>query len=308
MTQLSQQITHLGFIGIGRMGLPMIARLMAAGHSVVAFDIARGRRIAAEKVGAKVAAHAAEVTNAAEIVFLCLPDGAAVQSVVFGPDGIATAEGPQKIIVDHSSIHPDNTRLIAAQLKATNGMSWIDAPVSGGPKGASDGTLAVMAGGEKADIERVRPYVLAMGQRLTQMGDVGAGQTTKLCNQIIAACSMVVMAEATRLAVDAGIDASRLPEALAGGFADSIPLQLFVPRMAGNSNEPQIGPVSIILKDLEMIADVARAHSTPLPMAGLAAQMFRFLKASRGSQADVLEIYKLSEPKPVLANTIAQLD
>jgi 3-hydroxyisobutyrate dehydrogenase len=108
---------------------------------------------------------------------------------------------------------------------------------------------------------------------------------------------MVVMAEATRLAVDAGIDATRLPEALAGGFADSIPLQLFVPRMAKGVYEPQIGPVSIILKDLDMIADVARTNGTPLPMAGLAAQMFRLLKAARGSQADVLEVYKLSEPR-----------
>lgn len=293
----SSRKTDLGFIGIGRMGLPMTGRLMAAGHSVTIWDIAANRIAAAEKSGAKAAAHASDVARAADIIFLCLTDEPAVEKVVFGPDGIATVRGGQKVVVDLSSIHPDGTRAMAAQLKAANGMSWVDAPVSGGPKGAAEGTLAVMAGGKETDIERVGPFILAMGQRVTRMGDVGAGQTTKLCNQIIAACSMVVMAEATRLAVDAGIDASRLPEALAGGFADSIPLQLFVPRMARNLSEPQIGPVSIILKDLEMIADVARTHSTPLPMAGLAAQMFRYLKAARGSQADVLEIFKLSESK-----------
>jgi 3-hydroxyisobutyrate dehydrogenase len=297
MVQSSQKVVHLGFIGIGRMGLPMTARLIAAGHNVTVWDVSSDRIVAAEKAGAIAATHAAEVADRAEIVFLCLTDGAAVEKVIFGLDGIALAHGQDKVVVDLSSIHPDSTRNIAARLKAANGMAWIDAPVSGGPKGAAEGTLAVMAGGQEIEIERIRPYVLAMGQRLTRMGDVGAGQTTKLCNQVIAACSMVVMAEATRLAVDAGIDATRLPEALAGGFADSIPLQLFVPRMAEGVSEPRIGPVSIILKDLEMIADVARTHSTPLPMAGLAAQMFRFLKAARGSQADVLEIYELSKPK-----------
>jgi 3-hydroxyisobutyrate dehydrogenase len=297
MIKSSQQTAELGFIGIGRMGLPMTGRLVAAGHKVYVCDRDSDKMIAAEKAGAKAVKHPAEVADRAEIIFLCLTDGAAVEEVVFGSDGIASVRGPQKIVVDLSSIHPDNTRSIAARLRVATGMAWIDAPVSGGPKGAAEGTLAVMAGGQETEIERVRPYVLAMGQRLTRMGDVGAGQTTKLCNQIVAACSMVVLAEATRFAVDAGIDASRLPEALAGGFADSIPLQLFVPRMAKDADEPQIGPVSIILKDLDMIAEVARTQSTPLPMAGLAAQMFRLLKAARGSQADVLEIYKLSEPK-----------
>ena len=167
-----------------------------------------------------------------------------------------------------------------------NGMSWIDAPVSGGPPGAANGTLAVMAGGEATDIERAKPYVLVMAQRLTHMGPIGAGQMTKLCNQIIAGCAMVVLAEATRFAVDAGIDAARLPEALAGGFADSIPLQMFVPRMANRLDQPAIGAVSIILKDLDTIADVARAHATPVPMASLAAQMFRLLRSSRGPKAD----------------------
>jgi 3-hydroxyisobutyrate dehydrogenase len=282
MIKSSQQSADLGFIGIGRMGLPMTSRLIAAGHKVYACDLDSDKMIAAEKAGVKAAKHPAEVADRAEIIFLCLTDGAAVEKVVFGSNGVASVRGPQKVLVDLSSIHPDNTRAMAARLKAANGMAWIDAPVSGGRRGAAEGTLAVMAGGQEAEIERVRPYILAMGQRLTRMGDVGAGQTTKLCNQIIAACSMVVLAEATRLAADAGIDAARLPEALAGGYADSIPLQLFVPRMANDVDEPRIGPVSIILKDLDMIADVARAHSTPLPMAGLAAQMFRLLKAARG--------------------------
>ncbi len=298
MARFPQQSAQLGFIGIGAMGLPMIGRLVAAGHSVTAWDHASERLVAAERAGANVAGTAAAVARATEIVFLCLTDAAAVEMVICGPDGVSSVPAPGKLVVDFSSIPPDSACSIAARLNAMNGMSWIDAPVSGGPPGAANGTLAVMAGGEPTDIERVKPYVLAIAQRITHMGPIGAGQTTKLCNQIIAACTMVVLAEATRFAVDAGIDAARLPEALAGGFGDSIPLQMFVPRMANCLDQPTIGAVSIIIKDLDTIADVARARATPLPMASLATQMFRLLNSRSGPKIDVLEIYGLADPKP----------
>jgi 3-hydroxyisobutyrate dehydrogenase len=228
---------------------------------------------------------------------MCVTDAAAVEEVVFGTDGLAGVPGTGKLVVDFSSIHPDAARDIAARLKAANGMGWIDAPVSGGSNGAEEGTLAVMAGGDAADIERVRPYVLAMARRLTHMGPTGAGQTTKLCNQIIVGCTMAVLAEATRLASNAGIDAAKLPEALAGGFADSIPLQLFVPRMVQGIHSPPLGHIATILKDLDTVADVAQATSTPVPMATLAGQIFRLGKAARGADVDALEIYKLSAAK-----------
>ena len=220
MVGTSQQSARLGFIGVGAMGLPMVGRLVAAGYSVTAWDHAPERLVAAERAGANVAGTAAAVARATEVVFLCLTDAAAVEMVICGPDGVSSVPAPGKLVVDFSSIPPDSACSIAARLNAMNGMSWIDAPVSGGPPGAANGTLAVMAGGEATDIERVKPYVLVMAQRVTHMGPIGAGQTTKLCNQIIAACAMVVLAEATRFAVDAGIDAARLPEALAGGFAE----------------------------------------------------------------------------------------
>src|SRR5260370_15059039 len=244
--------------------------------------------------GGEVARSRREVADTASIVFMCLTDAGAVEQVVFGPDGLATATGSGKLVVDFSSIHPDAARAIAARLKLANGMGGIDAPVSGGTIGAEEGTLAVMAGGDAADIERARPYVLAMARRFTHMGPTGAGQTTKLCNQVIVGCAMAVLAEATRLAVNAGIDASRLPEALAGGFADSIPLQLFVPRMVQGIHSPPLGHIATILKHLAPVADVARPTSSPVPMAALAAQLFRFAKSARGADADALEIYKLS--------------
>src|SRR5450631_1656327 len=289
-----QNAEKLGYLGLGMMGFPMSRRLISAGYDVSVWNRSAAKAAALVDAGAKLAAHPSDIAAAAGIIFMCLTDAAAVDEVVFGREGLATAAGSGKLVVDFSSIHPDAARAIASRLKAANGMGWIDAPVSGGTKGAEEGTLAVMAGGDAADIERVRPYVLAMARRLTHMGPTGAGQTTKLCNQVIVGCAMAVLAEATRLAANAGIDAKRLPEALAGGFADSIPLQLFVPRMVQGIHSPPMGHVATMLKDLDTVIDVARDSSSPVPMSALAAQLFRLAKAARGADADALEIYKLS--------------
>ena len=292
-----QNREKLGFLGLGMMGFPMTRRLLNAGNDVTVWNRSSGKAAALVEAGAKAATYSRDVAAAASIIFMCLTDAAAVEEVVFGPDGLATAPGSGKLVVDFSSIHPDAARSLAAGLKEANGMGWIDAPVSGGSVGAEQGTLAVMAGGDAADIERARPYVLAMARRLTHMGPIGAGQTTKLCNQVIVGCAMAVLAEATRLAVNAGIDAGRLPEALAGGFADSIPLQLFVPRMVQGIHSPPLGHIATMLKDLDTVIDVARDTSSPVPMSALAAQLFRLAKSARGADADALEIYKLSASK-----------
>jgi 3-hydroxyisobutyrate dehydrogenase len=284
----------LGYVGLGLMGTPMARRLLAAGHEVMVWNRSPTKAAALVEAGAKLANHPDDVARAAGIIFICVTDAAAVEEVVFGRNGLAEAPGDGKLVVDFSSIHPEATRAIAARLKQANGLGWIDAPVSGGSKGAEEGTLAVMAGGDSANVERVRPYVLAMARRLTHMGPTGAGQTTKLCNQVIVGGAMAVLAEATRLAANAGIDAARLPEALAGGFADSIPLQLFVPRMVRGIHSPPLGHIATMLKDLDTVIEVARNTSTPVPMASLAAQLFRLAKISRGADADALEIYKLS--------------
>ena len=296
MAQAAGQET-LGYLGLGLMGLPMTRRLLDAGLAVTVWNRSPGKAAVLLEAGAQAATVPAEVAAGASIVFMCLTDAAAVEEVVFGAGGLAGVPGAGKVVVDFSSIHPDAARSIATRLKAANGMAWIDAPVSGGTKGAVEGTLAIMAGGEAADIERVRPYILKMARGFTHMGPTGAGQTTKLCNQVIVGGAMAVLAEATRLAVNAGIDAVRLPEALAGGFADSIPLQLFVPRMAQGIHSPPLGHIHTMLKDLDTVVDVAHDTQTPVPMAALAAQLFRMAAATRGADADALEIYKLSAPK-----------
>jgi 3-hydroxyisobutyrate dehydrogenase len=289
-----QSRERLGYLGLGMMGIPMARRLLNAGYDVTVWNRSGGKTAPLVEAGAQPASLPREVAAGVGILFMCLTDAAAVEEVVFGRDGLATLAGEGKLVVDFSSIHPDAARSIAARLKQANGMGWIDAPVSGGTMGAEQGTLAVMAGGDATDIERVRPYVLAMARRLTHMGPIGAGQTAKLCNQVIVGCAMAVLAEATRLAVNAGIDANRLPEALAGGFADSIPLQLFVPRMVQGIHSPPLGHIATMLKDLDTVVDVARNTSSPVPMSALAAQLFRLAKSARGADADALEIYKLS--------------
>jgi 3-hydroxyisobutyrate dehydrogenase len=289
-----QGAERLGYLGLGLMGTPMSRRLLKAGYQVSVWNRSEGKIAPLVEAGAQRAATPRDVMANSDIVFMCVTDAAAVEEVIFGSEGLAAAPGAGKLVVDFSSIHPDAARDLATRLRAANGAGWIDAPVSGGTKGAEEGTLAIMAGGAAADVERAQPYVLAMARRFTHMGPIGAGQTTKLCNQVIVGCAMVVLAEATRLAVNAGIDANRLPEALAGGFADSIPLQLFVPRMVQGIHSPPLGHIATMLKDLDTVADVAQTTSTPLPMASLAGQIFRLAKAARGADADALEIYKLS--------------
>jgi len=287
-------VERLGYLGLGLMGAPMTRRLLKAGYQVSVWNRSEGKLAPLVAEGARRAITPRDALANSDIVFMCVTDATAVEEVIFGADGLAAAPGAGKLVVDFSSIHPDAARDLAARLKAANGAGLIDAPVSGGTKGAEEGTLAIMAGGDAGDIQRVRPYVLAMARRFTHMGPTGAGQTTKLCNQVIVGCAMAVLAEATRLAVNAGIDANRLPEALSGGFADSIPLQLFVPRMAQGIHSPPLGHIATMLKDLDTVADVAQATSTPVPMASLAGQIFRLAKAARGADADALEIYKLS--------------
>jgi len=299
MSNDSRPDETIAYLGMGLMGLPMTTRLLAAGHAVTVWNRSPGKCDPVVAAGARLAARPADAARAASILFMCLTDAKAVEQVVFDNDGLASAPGDGRIVVDFSSIHPEATRDIAARLKAANGMNWIDAPVSGGTKGAAEGTLAVMAGGEAGDVARVAPYVGLMAQNFTHMGPLGAGQTTKLCNQVIVGCAMAVLAEAARLAVNAGIDASRLPEALKGGFADSIPLQLFVPRMVKGIHEPPLGASATMLKDLDTVLDIARKSGTPVPMAGLAAQLFRMLQAQRGEDAEALELYKLGGRLPI---------
>jgi 3-hydroxyisobutyrate dehydrogenase len=276
---------RLGFIGLGLMGRPMTQRLLAAGYTVTVWNRSPEKLAPLLEKGARAAESPAAVARAAQIVLMCVTDQHAAESVLFGRDGIAAGGAPGKLVVDFSSIAPASARAFAERLERECAMGLVDAPVSGGTVGAEQGTLAIMAGGKPEHIERARPVIAHLAQRFTRMGDAGAGQVTKLCNQVIVGCLFPVIAEAVRLAEAAGVDARMLPVALKGGFADSLPLQVFGARMAARQFEPPLGAVSIMLKDLENAGAVAKDKGVPLPMARTAAELYRLLDAQgRGAQ------------------------
>ncbi|HDS1737845.1 NAD(P)-dependent oxidoreductase [Pseudomonas sp. BP8] len=278
---MSTALPALGFAGIGLMGLPMCRRLLAAGYPLTVWNRSPEKCAELVAAGARLAASPAELCRDAELVLLCLADTGVVREVVFAEQGIAEGARRGQLLIDLSSLEPTATREMAAELDALCGMGWVDAPVSGGTPGAEAGTLAIMVGGEADEVARARPVLLTLGQRVTHMGAVGAGQVTKACNQMIVACNALVIAEVVALAEQSGVEASLIAEALAGGFADSKPLQILAPQMAESRFEPIKWHVRTLLKDLDTAVKFSREQGSATPLSGLAAQLMR-LHGSQG--------------------------
>lgn len=279
----------------------MIRHLLGAGHDVWVWNRTRAKAQALAAEGAHVVDAPRELVAHAQAVFLCVSDTAAVREVVFGLGGVLgedTADagaGRVRWIVDHSSIAPAATREFAARA-ARDGVDWIDAPVSGGVPGAQAGTLAVMAGGAGESVAALEPVMRAYAARVTHMGEAGAGQMTKLCNQAIVCATVAGIAEAVGLAQAAGIDASRLPEALAGGWADSVLLRTFVPRMTEAGHAP-IGSLKTFQKDIDTVADAARATGAAMPVVGAVQQVLRLGAAMGLRDADLAAFIDIVRPQ-----------
>jgi 3-hydroxyisobutyrate dehydrogenase len=278
---MMSMLPALGFAGIGLMGLPMCRRLLAAGYPLAVWNRSPDKCKPLVEAGARQVASPTELCQHADVVMLCLADTSVVREVVFGPAGIIEGAKKGQLLVDFSSLEPNATREMAAELAGKTGMAWLDTPVSGGVVGAETGSLAIMVGGDAQDLERVRRVLLDLGQRVTHMGGVGAGQVTKACNQMIVACNALVIAEVVALAERSGVDASLIAEALAGGFADSKPLQILAPQMAENRFEPVKWHVRTLLKDLDTAVKFSREQGSATPISGLAAQLMR-LHGSQG--------------------------
>ncbi|TWC43116.1 3-hydroxyisobutyrate dehydrogenase [Pseudomonas sp. SJZ079] len=279
---MTASLPSIAFAGIGLMGLPMTRRLLAAGYPLWVWNRSPDKCQPLVDLGAQCAQTPAELCAEADTVMLCLANTEVVREVVFGPGGIVEGGKPGQLLVDFSSLEPAATREMAAELERRCGMHWVDAPVSGGTPGAEAGSLAIMAGGRAEDVERARPILAHLGQRLTRMGEVGAGQVTKVCNQMIVACNALVIAEVVALAEKAGVDARLIAPALAGGFADSKPLQILAPQMANSEFEPVKWHVRTLLKDLDSAAKLSRETGSATPLSGLAAQLMR-LHGSQGN-------------------------
>ena len=269
----------LGFIGIGLMGNPMTLRLLSAGFSVNVWNRNPDKLSPVIKAGAIVCSSIAELVKASNIILLCLTDTQAVESVIH--NDIMEYGSTDQLLIDLSSTHPDNTRQLASILHEKCGMGWVDAPVSGGVAGAEQGTLAIMAGGSLENISIARVVLAPLYKQLTHMGEIGSGQVTKICNQMIVSCNVLVIAEMIALAKQAGVVAEKIPEALSGGFADSRPLQIIGPEMATATFEPVKWRVKTLLKDLNMAVDLAIKQGNAIPMSGLAAQLMQ-LHGSHG--------------------------
>lgn len=285
----------LAFIGLGLMGQRMASRLLDAGFALTVWNRDQTKTAALVARGARLTADPAAAAQGADAVLLCVSDTAAVEAVVFGASGVAAGIAAGTLLVDFSSIAPDATRDFATRLQQQTGASWIDAPVSGGTGGAEHGTLAIMAGGNAAAIERLAPVFAPLAARVTRMGEVGAGQVTKVCNQLIVAANSLLIAEAVALAERAGVDPARLAPALAGGFADSKPLQILAPRMASHTHEPVQWKVATLEKDLGNAMALAASCHSPAPLAGQALALMRRHAEAGQAQSDlstVIDLYR----------------
>ncbi len=284
---------RIGFVGLGFMGGPMAHRLLSRGIPVAVWARNTERLPAFRTAGAQICESPAALASASDIVMTCVYDTMAMEDLLFGAGRMVDGLGPGKTLVDFSSIRPEAARGFASLLRADSGTGMIDAPVSGGPPAAEAGTLVIMAGGEEADFHRVRPIVDDhLAARFTLMGASGAGQATKLVNQAFVGNLLAVLAEMARFSLNSGIDAARIPEALAGGRADSRLLQEFFPVML-DGEFPPTGAIKTIMKDLDAVLETAKENDAPIPMTALTAQLHRMMTARGHGDDDVTALYKL---------------
>lgn len=271
----------VGFIGLGIMGLPMAKNILAAGFPVVAYNRTADKvRLLA---GAEQADSPAAVAARADVVVTCVTASQDVVDVVLGREGApGVIEGARSgaVVVDMSTISPAVTRDLAARLRE-RGVAMIDAPVSGGETGAINGTLSIMCGGEAGDLDRVRPVLEAMGQRITLCGPVGAGQTVKLCNQIAVVLNNLAMAEALVFCQRSGVDPAVMLEAIAAGAAGSWQISNLGPKVVARDFAPGF-KVGLQQKDLRLALEAADGLDLPLPGTALVHQLFRAVEHRAG--------------------------
>jgi len=285
----------LGFVGLGIMGTAMTLRLIERGWRLAVWNLEPERVPPLVKAGAVACASPAAVAAASDIVLLCVLNTAAVESCVFGPGGIAGAAVRGKLLVDHSTADPAATRAMAARLRGEAGMRWVDAPVSGGPMAARDGSLTVMAGGVAEDIDAIRQVMQDLAANFTHIGSVGAGQTAKIINQAIVGTGYVLMAEALALAEASGISAAQLPQCLAGGHADSNLLKKLYPQMQARDFDPPRAYARQLLKDMKAVKDFARGLGLDLPVVERAVQRFAEYVAQGNEMQDPASVVRLYE-------------
>ena len=265
----------VGFIGLGKMGSAIAERLLAQQFQLIAWGRTQEKLQPWRAHGVKIADSPKSLAEEADIVILCVTDTAAVEAVVFGESGIADAAGAT-LLVDHSTIHPVTTQEFASRLFRANGMRWLDVPVSGGPAGAVNGSLIAMAGGQEQALSNAAPVFNAYITQLTRMGDVGAGQATKVVNQMLIGGNIAVLAEALNYADNFGVSAASIPDALANGWADSRVLQIHGRRMTNADYSAEVD-AKIMLKDIDIALDMGARTTSRMPVTSLVRRAYNKL-------------------------------
>lgn len=283
----------VALIGAGAMGGAIGSRLADTGNALTVFDLDKDKVAQLVARGAHAADSAADAASVSDYVITSLNSPRIVEIAVFGPQGVAEGAKPGTLIIDMSSIDPDATKALAAKA-AEKGLRWVDSPLSGGAPKALIGELTLMAGGTDEDVAEAHNVLKHVASNYTHMGPSGAGQTTKLINQVLCGLNFLAVAEATQLALDAGVDAGKVPQALKGGRADSAILQEYMPRFAAKDYR-RTGRIDNMVKDLNGAQDLARRTHTAMPLTALCAEIHRMLTAAGlggEDQAALMEFFK----------------
>jgi 2-hydroxy-3-oxopropionate reductase len=272
---------RVGFIGLGIMGKPMAMNLLDAGYPLTVHSRSAGPVDEVVARGATRASGAAEVAAASDVTITMLPDTSDVELVLTGAGGVLDGASAGALVIDMSSIDPAPTRAMAEAF-AKRDVAMVDAPVSGGERGAIDGTLSIMIGGEPDAVARAMPIFEVLGKTIVHVGPSGAGQVTKACNQLVVAATIEAVAEALLLAERSGVDPGKVREALLGGFAGSKILEVHGQRMLDRAFDPGFR-IRLHRKDARIVEDAARTTGTPIPsFAVVAAQLQRALDDGDG--------------------------
>ncbi|KCZ58404.1 NAD(P)-dependent oxidoreductase [Hyphomonas chukchiensis] len=287
----------VGFIGLGDIGAPMAHRILESGLALVVWNRTESKMAPLKSAGAATAGSPAELAESCEIICICVDSAAAMDDVLFGNSGITRATRSKvELVIDHSTLAPGDAKKLASQLVEHN-IGFLDVPVSGGAVGARAGTLAAMAGGDAKLLDRARPIIASFANQITHMGPIGAGQAAKACNQIINFGNMAALAEAMALAQRFDIAKERIPEAIAGGFADSniareykrsfdaddfSPVRYLVEGLrkfySAQIDTDYRGQLGILMKDLSIALDMGRSTGVPLPTVTQFDSVFRMLQ------------------------------
>ena len=273
----------IGFIGIGIMGKPMSMNLVKAGYDVMVSNRDMAKCAPVVEMGAK-AGSALEVAEYSDVVLTMLPNGPQVKSVMLGENGVGAHMKPGSVFIDMSSINPVDSQELAAEL-AKYGVEMLDAPVSGGEPKAIDGTLSFMVGGKQEIFDAYKELLLAMGSSVVRCGEIGAGNTTKLANQIIVACNIQALSEALVLAQKAGVDPQLVFEAIKGGLAGSTVMNAKAPMMIQGNDKPGF-KIDLHIKDLNNALDCAHAVGAPVPMTAAVQEVMQWMHNHEGGQKD----------------------